>query len=151
MSTLTCLPLVDVFISHDWPAAITGLSSVPFPSPELLDAGSPPIDEIIEQTKPRYMFSSGGGKSPCFWEREPFTWADEKDRVSRFVGLGAFGGESVNGRKQRVRVRCRWLPCLLNFLTVVLCVHNYAPSADGSFFTTQELNAQSVLESTPCR
>lgn len=101
MSVLSSSPLVDVFISHDWPSAITELSSVPLPSPELRDAGSPPIDEIIEKTKPRYIFSSGGGKSPSFWEREPFTWADEADRVSRFVGLGAFGGELVSGRKQR--------------------------------------------------
>lgn len=104
MSALGCSPLVDVLISHDWPSAITKLSSVPFPSPELPDAGSPPIDEIIEKTKPRYVFCSGGGESPYFWEREPFAWTDETNRVSRFVGLGAFGGEPVDGRKQRVRV-----------------------------------------------
>jgi len=101
MSALSCSPLVDVFIAHDWPSAITELSSVPFPLPELPNTGSPPIDEIIEKTKPRYMFCSGAGKSPCFWEREPFTWADETDRVSRFVGLGTFGGEPLSGRKQR--------------------------------------------------
>lgn len=147
MSALSCSTLVDVFISHDWPSAITELSSVPFPSPDLPDNGSPPIDEIIEKTKPRYMFCSGGGKSPCFWEREPFTWMDETDRASRFVGLGAFGGEPVNGRKQRVRVHCRYLLCTLNFSTVVLCVHNYPPGADeGSFFTTCQCIAQSIHE-----
>ncbi len=103
MSALCSSPLVDVFISHDWPSAITGHSSVPLPSPDISDSGSPPVDELIEKIKPRYIFSSGGGKSQCFWEREPFTWADEADRVSRFVALGAFGGEPVSGRKQRVR------------------------------------------------
>ncbi|KAI9446701.1 CwfJ C-terminus 1-domain-containing protein-like protein [Lactarius indigo] len=101
VSAISSPPLVDVFISHDWPSAVTELSSVPLPSPELPDVGSPPIDEIIERTKPRYIFSSGGGKSPRFWEREPFTWTGETDRVCRFVGLGAFGGEPVGGKKQR--------------------------------------------------
>jgi hypothetical protein len=142
ISALSSSPLVDVFISHDWPSAITELSSVPFPSSELPDVGSPPIDEIIEKTKPRYIFISGGEKSPVFWEREPFTWADETDRVSRFVSLGAFVGEPVSGRKQRVRTPCLCLLCTLNFCTVVLCVRNYAPSADeGSFFATCECNA----------
>ncbi|KAJ7864857.1 hypothetical protein B0H14DRAFT_431589 [Mycena olivaceomarginata] len=36
-----------------------------------------------------------------FWEREPFVWSDEADRVSRFVSLGAFGGEPTPGKKQR--------------------------------------------------
>ncbi|KAH9079155.1 CwfJ C-terminus 1-domain-containing protein-like protein [Lactarius deliciosus] len=80
VSALSSSPLIDVFISHDWPSAVTELSSVPLPSPELPDVSSPPIDEIIEKIKPRYIFSSGGGKSPCFWEREPFTWAGETDR-----------------------------------------------------------------------
>jgi hypothetical protein len=31
-------------------------------------------------------------------------WADETDRVSRFICLGAFDGEKVDGRKQRVSV-----------------------------------------------
>lgn len=38
-----------------------------------------------------------------FWEREPYVWDDEAGRVSRFVSLGAFGGEPVSGKKQRVR------------------------------------------------
>lgn len=38
-----------------------------------------------------------------FWEREPFVWDDEEGRVSRFVSLGAFGGEPTAGKKQRVR------------------------------------------------
>lgn len=97
-------PSIDVLISHDWPSVITGFSTIPLPSPELSNIGSPPINEIITETKPRYIFSSGGGHPPSFWEREPFAWADQADRLSRFVGLGAFGGEQVGGRKQRVRV-----------------------------------------------
>lgn len=42
-----------------------------------------------------------------FWEREPFVWDDEGGRVSRFVSLGAFGGEApTSGKKQRVRSIC---------------------------------------------
>ena len=38
-----------------------------------------------------------------FWEREPFVWDDEEGRVSRFISLGAFGGEQpTTGKKQRV-------------------------------------------------
>jgi hypothetical protein len=37
-----------------------------------------------------------------FWEREPFVWDGEESRVSRFVSLGAFGGEPTTGKKQRV-------------------------------------------------
>lgn len=97
-------PLIDVLVSHDWPSVITNFSAVALPPAELSTIGSPPIDDIISKTKPRYIFCSGGGKSPSFWEREPFTWADEMDRVSRFIGLGAFGGEHIDGRKQRVGV-----------------------------------------------
>ncbi|KAI0306802.1 nuclear protein [Multifurca ochricompacta] len=97
----TSYSFVDVLISHDWPSVISEFSAVPLPSPELCNVGSPPINEIIVKTKPRYIFCSGGVKPPRFWEREPFTWTDEADRVSRFVSLGAFGGEPNDGRKQR--------------------------------------------------
>jgi hypothetical protein len=40
---------------------------------------------------------------PKFGEREPFVWEDEQGCVSRFVSLGAFGGETT-GKKQRVRL-----------------------------------------------
>ncbi|KAF8503799.1 nuclear protein [Russula emetica] len=100
-SSVVSSPLIDVLVSHDWPSLITNFSAVPLPSTELSNTGSPPIDDIIMKTKPRYIFCSGGGKPASFWEREPFTWEDEPDRVSRFIGLGAFGGDPVDGRKQR--------------------------------------------------
>ena len=50
MSAPSCSPLVHVFISHDWPSAITELSFVLCPLLDLPDAGSPSIDEIIEKT-----------------------------------------------------------------------------------------------------
>jgi hypothetical protein len=106
-------PLIDVLVSHDWPSLITNLSTVPLPSTELSNTGSPPIDDIITKTKPRYIFCGGGGKPPGFWEREPFAWEDEPDRISRFIGLGAFGGEQFDGRKQRVSVLA-----LLNFASI---------------------------------
>lgn len=115
-------PLIDVLVSHDWPSLITNFSALSLPSAV---AGSPPIDDIITKTKPRYIFCSGGGKPASFWEREPFIWEDEPDRVSRFVGLGAFGGEQLDGRKQRVSVLALLnLHRLLNFRIVVLCIRN---------------------------
>lgn len=39
-----------------------------------------------------------------FWEREPYVW-EEDNRVSRFVALGAFGGEQGPGKKQRASHR----------------------------------------------
>ncbi|KAI0310186.1 nuclear protein [Amylostereum chailletii] len=101
MSSASSSSTVDILISHVWPASITEFSSVPLPSPALSNLGAPPVDEIISKTKPRYIFSSGGGQPPQFWEREPFVWADENGRITRFVGLGAFGGEPTGGKKQR--------------------------------------------------
>lgn len=92
--------LVDILITHSWPSCIAALSSAPFPVPELDKIGAPPVDEIVRKTKPRYILTSGG-KPPCFWEREPFVWDDEAGRVSRFVSLGSFGGETSGGKKQR--------------------------------------------------
>ncbi|THH19473.1 hypothetical protein EW146_g1707 [Bondarzewia mesenterica] len=101
LSTTNASSLVDILICHSWPSCITAFSSAPLPSPELADIGAPPLDEVIRQIKPRYILASGGGKPPCFWEREPFVWANESGRASRFVSLGSFGGETVGGKKQR--------------------------------------------------
>ncbi|KAI0053904.1 nuclear protein [Auriscalpium vulgare] len=101
MSSSSSSTLVDILISHVWPASITELSSVPLPSPDLSELGAPPADEIIKKIKPRYIFSSGGGHPPSFWEREPFVWEGDEARASRFVGLGAFGGAPTTGKKQR--------------------------------------------------
>lgn len=77
-------------------------SSVPLPAPELASIGIDPVAEVIRRTKPRYHFAAGGGTPPRFWEREPFVWDDAGGRVTRFVSLGAFGGEPTAGKKQRV-------------------------------------------------
>ena len=96
---------VDIFISNAWPASITEFSSAPLPAPELASIGVEPVSEVVKKTKPRYHFAAGGGHPPRFWEREPYTWDGEEDkgRVSRFVSLGAFGGEQPPGKKPRVR------------------------------------------------
>ncbi|TFY76541.1 hypothetical protein EWM64_g7470 [Hericium alpestre] len=99
MSNASASSLVDIIISHTWPSSVTAFSSVPLPSPDLARAGAPPVDDVIRKIKPRYIFSSAGG---AFWEREPFVWGDEEGRISRFIGLGAFGAEpSPGGKKQR--------------------------------------------------
>jgi hypothetical protein len=103
-STASSSQLIDVLISNAWPAAITSFSSAPLPAPKLASIGAAPLDDTIRRIKPRYHFAAGGGQPPMFWEREPFLWPDEEGRVSRFVSLGAFGGEPPPGKKQRVRV-----------------------------------------------
>jgi len=95
--------LIDILLTNVWPVSITLLSTAPLPDPQLLSIGAAPLDDVIRKTKPRYHFAAGGAHPPKFWEREPFVWDDEQSRVSRFVSLGAFGGEPATGKKQRVR------------------------------------------------
>jgi hypothetical protein len=90
---------VDILLSSAWPAAITELTAAP-----VTTAGASPLDAIVRATKPRYHFVPGAGERRTFWEREPYVWDDENGRISRFVGLGAFGGEQGTGKKQRVRI-----------------------------------------------
>ncbi|KAF7337976.1 Nuclear protein [Mycena venus] len=85
-ATASSSQLIDILITNAWPAAITHFSSAPPP---------------CVRPRPRYHFAAAGGQPPMFWEREPFVWSDEGDRVSRFVSLGAFGGEPTPGKKQR--------------------------------------------------
>jgi hypothetical protein len=101
-STASSSQLVDILMSNVWPSLITHLSSAPLPAPELGSIGVLQLDDVIRRIKPRYHFVACGGKPPKFWEREPFVWDDDQGRVSRFISLGAFGGESVAGKKQRV-------------------------------------------------
>ncbi|KAL7283651.1 hypothetical protein ACG7TL_003087 [Trametes sanguinea] len=100
-SSTTPSQLVDILISNAWPAGITQFSSAPLPAPELASIGVEPVAEIVRKTKPRYHFAAGGGHPPKFWEREPYVWEEDNARVSRFVSLGAFGGEQPSGKKQR--------------------------------------------------
>lgn len=101
-SSSTSSQLVDILISNVWPSGITHFSSVPLPAPELSSIGVEPVADIARKTKPRYHFAAGGGHPPKFWEREPYVWDEDKGRVSRFVSLGAFGGEQASGKKPRV-------------------------------------------------
>jgi hypothetical protein len=94
--------LIDVLISNVWPTSISQYSSAPLPPINLSSVTASPLDEAVRRTKPRYHFCAGGGQPPMFWEREPFVWDGEESRVSRFVSLGAFGGEPTTGKKQRV-------------------------------------------------
>ena len=92
------------------------------------------MSEIVRKTKPRYHFAAGGGHPPKFWEREPFVWDDDNGRVSRFVSLGAFGGEQGPGKKPRVSANT--VPCWLrgssgvSVCVVVLCILDCAALGD---------------------
>lgn len=61
---------------------------------------TPPLKEVVEKTRPRYMFWTEGDG---FWEREPIGWAeaDGEKRWTRSVKLGALG-EQGEGKKTRV-------------------------------------------------
>ncbi|KAF9469231.1 CwfJ C-terminus 1-domain-containing protein-like protein [Collybia nuda] len=100
-STASSSQLIDIFLTNVWPGSISNYSSVPLPDPELKSIGVPVLDDAIRRIKPRYHFAAGGGRPPKFWEREPYIWDEEESRVSRFVSLGAFGGEATTGKKQR--------------------------------------------------
>ncbi|KAG9318642.1 nuclear protein [Chiua virens] len=93
--------LVDIFITNDWPVSIASHSSLPLPQPKSDLPGSLPLDEAVRKIKPRYHLAACAGPSPKFWEREPFSWDEEPGRISRFISLGAFGGEEKVGQKQR--------------------------------------------------
>ena len=102
-------PLLDVLLTNAFPQGISTFSNAPFPSPDFGAAvEAAPVADVVAQTKPRYHFavgtsSSTGGQSPVYWEREPFVWDNESGRFTRFISLGAFGGEAApSGKKQRV-------------------------------------------------
>jgi hypothetical protein len=102
-ASATSSQLIDVLISNVWPYLISQFSSTPLPAPELSSIDVQPAGELVRRTKPRYHIAAAGGNPPMFWEREPFVWDDEQGRISRFISLGAFGGEPTPGKKQRVR------------------------------------------------
>jgi len=101
-ATASSSQLIDILLTNVWPVSITEFSNAPLPDPQLAHLGAPPLSDVIRKTKPRYHFAACGGQPPKFWEREPFVWEDEQGRISRFVSLGAFGGEPTAGKKQRV-------------------------------------------------
>jgi len=101
-ATASSSQLIDILLTNVWPVSITEFSNAPLPDPQLAHLGTPPLSDVIRKTKPRYHFAACGGQPPKFWEREPFVWDDEQGRISRFVSLGAFGGEPTAGKKQRV-------------------------------------------------
>ncbi|KAF9454609.1 hypothetical protein P691DRAFT_786180 [Macrolepiota fuliginosa MF-IS2] len=101
-STSTTSQAIDILLSNAWPSLITSFSTSPVSQTDLVTVFAPPLDDIVRHTQPRYHFAVGAGTPPTFWEREPFVWEGDENRVTRFVGLGAFGGEAPpSGKKQR--------------------------------------------------
>jgi len=128
-------------ISNVWPEPITQFSDVALPLPDLASICIQPAGDIVRSTKPRYFLAAGGGKPPAFWEREPFVWDDEQGRVSRFISLGAFGGEQPStGKKQRViffYLDDHLLPCS----TIFQWFYAFSISPDSSVPTPRPNNA----------
>lgn len=103
-STSTSSQTIDILLSNAWPSLITNFSACAVPQIELSSILAQPLDDVVRRTQPRYHFAMGGGTPPTFWEREPFVWDGDEGRITRFVSLGAFGGEAPSsGKKQRVR------------------------------------------------
>ncbi|KAG6877730.1 hypothetical protein C0993_004547 [Termitomyces sp. T159_Od127] len=100
-SSASSSQLIDIFMTNVWPSAVTQLSGVVLPLPELISSGVSELDGLIRHIKPRYHFAASGGVPPQFWEREPFVWDEAEGRVSRFISLGAFGGAPSTGKKPR--------------------------------------------------
>ncbi|KAF8636669.1 hypothetical protein AX17_003475 [Amanita inopinata Kibby_2008] len=96
-SSATSSQFIDIFITNTWPQSIPSLSAIP---QDLSPVCAPPLDDVIRRIRPRYHFTSGGERRSQFWEREPYVW-EEDSRVSRFISLGAFGSEIMNGKKPR--------------------------------------------------
>ncbi|KAF8517598.1 CwfJ C-terminus 1-domain-containing protein-like protein [Hysterangium stoloniferum] len=98
IKALASFQYIDILLTHTWSTSITtGATTMP---PDLQPELAPQLDELVRKTKPRYYFTACGGK---FWEREPFCWAEENNRITRFVSLGHFGGTSTpaSGKKER--------------------------------------------------
>ncbi|CAE6473266.1 unnamed protein product [Rhizoctonia solani] len=94
---------VDILVTHLWPPSVARLSNniahILNASGKQQDSttwSAPPLDALTLACKPRYHFASAGGSpAPFFWEREPFVWDGDGQRVARFVNLGAFGENGV--------------------------------------------------------
>ena len=98
IKSLATFQFIDILLTHTWPTSMTAAtSSMPTDlQPEI----APQLDDLVRKAKPRYHFTSCGGK---FWEREPFCWVEENNRTTRFVSLGAFGNQApASGKKERV-------------------------------------------------
>ncbi|KAF8584079.1 hypothetical protein K439DRAFT_1633822 [Ramaria rubella] len=97
IKALSSFQFIDILLTHTWPTSITTSTST-MPG-DLQPDMAPQLDDLVRKAKPRYHFTSSGGK---FWEREPFCWIEENNRATRFVSLGAFGSQpSGSGKKER--------------------------------------------------
>jgi hypothetical protein len=98
--------LIDILLTNAFPTHVTVFSSAALPTPIFPppSLAADAVSEVVRKIKPRYHFVAGGGSQtpPQFWEREPFMWEGEDGRVTRFLSLGAFGGQPPAGKKPRV-------------------------------------------------
>lgn len=100
IKALSTFQFIDILLTHTWPTSITDATST-MPT-DLQPEIAPQMDDLVRKSKPRYHFTSCGGR---FWEREPFCWIEENNRTTRFVSLGAFGSQTpASVKKERVRL-----------------------------------------------
>jgi hypothetical protein len=92
---------LDLLLLNNPPPNLPLLSKSFTATPMKLAEPAKPLQEVVECSRPRYMFWSEG---EGFWEREPISWTEEgkECRWTRAVKLGALGAEG-EGKKARVR------------------------------------------------
>jgi hypothetical protein len=91
---------LDLLLLNNPPPNLSLLSKSFTATPIQLADSAKPLQEVVERSRPRYMFWSEG---QGFWEREPISWTEggEEVRWTRAVKLGALGAEG-DGKKARV-------------------------------------------------
>lgn len=91
---------VDLLLVSQPPPSLSLLSTSAATLPFPLAEPAAPLAEVVQKSKPRYMFWAEG---EGFWEREPWGWIGEngkEERWTRAVKLGALG----DAKKARVGV-----------------------------------------------
>jgi len=91
---------LDLLLLNSPPPNLQLLSKSFTATPIQLAEPATPLKEVVERSRPRYMFWAEG---EGYWEREPISWQEDGKEVrwTRAVKLGALGAEG-EGKKARV-------------------------------------------------
>ena len=98
---------LDLLLLNSPPPNLQLLSKSFTATPITLAEPATPLKEVVERSRPRYMFWAEG---EGYWEREPISWQEEGKEVrwTRAVKLGALGAEG-EGKKARVSFLLRYV------------------------------------------
>lgn len=83
---------IDILVTGQWPQNVGKFTNAMDSVPELNSIPqSQQLNELVLKSRPRYHFCSAGN---VFWERLPFNYADQRDRITRFINLGHFNNST---------------------------------------------------------